>query len=89
MPPANALAEHALALAEAAGQSSTAIAEAAAELANSSERTELDEARIELANRIHHKSDDHRATAALSLVNRALAAKGWRDPYDWRRRRKP
>lgn len=49
----------------------------------------LEDARMELVRRIHQRSDDYQATAALSLVNKALAALGWEDPYNWKHRRKP
>jgi hypothetical protein len=52
-------------------------------------RDELERARMELVRRISLRSDDYEATAALSLVNRALAIAGWENPYDWRHRRKP
>jgi len=52
-------------------------------------RDGLERARMELVRRIFLRSDDYEATAALSLVNRALAIVGWENPYDWRHRRKP
>jgi gamma-glutamylcysteine synthetase len=52
-------------------------------------RAELEKARMELVRRISLHSDDYEATAALSLVNRAIAAAGWEDPYNWKHRRKP
>lgn len=62
--------------------------EAAKELAAEG-REGLERARDELVRRIYGRSDDYQATAALTLVNNALAALGWEDPYDWKRRRKP
>lgn len=53
------------------------------------ERQELEKARTELVGRISARSDDFEATAALSLVNKALAELGWDNPYSWKRRRKP
>ena len=38
---------------------------------------------------IQDRSDDFEATAALSLVNGALAAVRWSDPFSWKHRRKP
>jgi len=52
-------------------------------------RDSLEQAQAELVQRIHLRSDDYEATAALSLVNKALAALGWEDPYYWKNRRKP
>jgi hypothetical protein len=52
-------------------------------------RESLLRARAELLARLYQRSDDYEATAALSLVNRALASLGWENPYDWRHRRKP
>jgi hypothetical protein len=52
-------------------------------------RDNLERARAELVRRIYQRSDDYEATAALSLVNKALAAVGWEDPYNWKHRRKP
>ena len=52
-------------------------------------RTALEDARTRLVQRIYLRSDDYEATAALSLVNKALAALGWEDAYNWKHRRKP
>jgi|GEM_PF-2020091 len=52
-------------------------------------REQLEEARLQLVQRIFSRSDDYEATAALNLVNRALAALGWVGPYNWKHRRKP
>ena len=52
-------------------------------------RAALEDARTRLVQRIYLRSDDYEATAALSLVNKALAALGWEDAYNWKHRRKP
>ena len=53
------------------------------------DREELKKARADLVRRISARSDDFDATAALTLVNKALAERGWDDPYSWKHRRKP
>jgi len=57
------------------------------------DRAALEEARNRYALRLHGRSDDWEATAALTLLNRALAVLGTQDPFDWKerwsRRRKP
>jgi hypothetical protein len=58
-------------------------------LAEAGDRTALERAQADLVQRIRERSDDFQATAALSLVNKALAAVGWTDPYSWKHRRKP
>ncbi|MCL2393570.1 MAG: hypothetical protein FWC87_02690 [Acidimicrobiaceae bacterium] len=50
------------------------------------DREALVAARNAFARRLHGHADDYAATAALRLLNRALAAYGWHDPYDWRSR---
>lgn len=50
------------------------------------DRSALVAARNAFATRLHHHGDDYAATAALRLLNRALAAYGWHDPYDWHSR---
>jgi len=79
------LAAHAIALAG-GGQSPEAAVE---QLVASGDRASLDQARSELVQRVHERSDDFAATAALSLVNKALATVGWVDPFNWKHRRKP
>jgi hypothetical protein len=79
------IAEQAVALA-ADGQSAEA---AAKELAASGDRAGLERAQFALVQRVHERSDDFEATAALSLINKALAAVGWVDPASWKHRRKP
>ncbi len=59
------------------------------DLVAAGDRSELEKARAELVRRIFARSDDFEATAALSLVNKALAELGWDDPYSWKHRRKP
>lgn len=58
-------------------------------LAQAGDRNALEGAQADLVQRIYERSDDFQATAALSLVNKALAAVGWPDPYNWKHRRKP
>jgi hypothetical protein len=50
------------------------------------DRAALEEARRRYALRLHGRSDDWEATAALALLNRALATIGTEDPFDWRER---
>jgi hypothetical protein len=50
------------------------------------DRSTLVGARDAFATRLHHHGDDHAATGALRLLNRALSAYGWHDPYDWHSR---
>jgi hypothetical protein len=59
------------------------------ELVAGTDKAGLEQARAELVARLSRRSDDYQATAALSLVNRALASVGWDNPYDWKHRRKP
>ena len=59
------------------------------QLAASGDREALERAQADLVGRIHERSDDFQATAALNLINRALASVGWPDPYSWKHRRKP
>ncbi|MGH9106509.1 MAG: hypothetical protein ACRDZX_11880 [Acidimicrobiales bacterium] len=82
-------AERAVALANASGGALDGLRQGADELAAAGDRAQLERARAELVTRIRQRSDDYEATAALSLVNRALATLGWPDPYSWKHRRKP
>jgi hypothetical protein len=84
-----ALVEQAIALAEAAGDGSKTQDQAVQELASAGDSSQLEGARVELLRRIYQRSDDFPATKALTLVNRALAAVGWEDPFSWKHRRKP
>jgi putative ribosome biogenesis GTPase RsgA len=59
------------------------------QLVASGDRVSLRQAQSELVQRVHERSDDFAATAALSLVNKALAIVGWTDPFSWKHRRKP
>jgi len=83
------LADEALALAATLGPGGEGHEAAVQQLAGSADRVALERAQAELVQRIHVRSDDFQATAALNLVNRALAAVGWEDPYSWKHRRKP
>jgi hypothetical protein len=58
-------------------------------LAEAGDRTALERAQADLVQRLRERSDDFQATAALNLVNKALGAVGWNDPYSWKHRRKP
>jgi len=78
----DAVAERAIALATPGGD------EAVSELAGAG-REGLQKAQVSLVQRISLRSDDYEATAALRLVNKALAELGWEDPYYWKNRRKP
>ena len=79
------MAEQAVALATDGQSSETAVQQ----LVVSGDRVSLRQAQSELAQRVHERSDDFAATAALSLVNKALAIVGWTDPFSWKHRRKP
>ncbi|MHB1534019.1 MAG: hypothetical protein ACYC1D_05290 [Acidimicrobiales bacterium] len=46
----------------------------------------LEAARDRYARHLHGRSDDWEATAALTLLNRAVASVGKRDPFDWKER---
>lgn len=46
---------------------------------------ELYGARDDLVDYLHHHVDDYQATAALQLIYRAIATKGWPERIDWRR----
>jgi hypothetical protein len=50
------------------------------------DRSALEEAQRHYAIRLHNRSDDWEATAALTLLNRALARVGWDDEFDWKKR---
>ncbi|HXW82428.1 MAG TPA: hypothetical protein VEJ84_23220 [Acidimicrobiales bacterium] len=82
------VAEEALVLARTLG-SDESLAAAVQQLAATGDREALERAQADLVQRIHVRSDDFQATAALNLVNRALASVGWSDPYSWKHRRKP
>lgn len=79
---ANDVVERAIALAS--GTAGSPVEELTA-----SGRPALEEARSVLVQRIYARSDDYDATGALGLVNKALAALGWEDAYNWKHRRKP
>ncbi len=83
------LAEQAVVLVSTLDGGGDALEAAAQKLAETSDRPALELAQKDLVGRIHQRSDDFQATAALNLVNRALAAVGWPDPYSWKHRRKP
>ncbi|HET9059196.1 MAG TPA: hypothetical protein VFN61_04690 [Acidimicrobiales bacterium] len=89
MPETNSTADQALSLAGSLGTSSQATEQAVAALAGSANVTELAQAREHLVARIYARSDDFAATAALQLVNKALAEVGWPDPFSWKHRKKP
>ena len=75
--------------AELAGQSDRAAAIAELVQLAGDDRPALESARDRYAARLHGDGSDWAATAALTLLNRALSAYGWADPYDWSMRRKP
>jgi len=89
MPSVVPITEQAVELSAALSAGAKSADEAVAELASSGDRSALEHAREELVARIYARSDDYEATAALNLVNKALAAVGWYDPYFWKHRRKP
>lgn len=80
------VAAHAVSLAASAGPGDQA--KAVADLA-SADHADLVKAQKDLVERIQLRSDDYQATAALRLVNKALAQAGWSDPFSWKHRRKP
>lgn len=53
------------------------------------DRRLVQQARDAYARRLHGNSSDFEATAALRVLNPALSALGWEDPYSWKHRRKP
>ena len=89
MPVADPIAEYAVALASLAESGAQTPEQAVEALASAGDHPSLERARAELVSRIYHRSDDYEATKALNLVNKALAAIGWVDPYNWKNRRKP
>jgi hypothetical protein len=48
------------------------------------DRDALGAARNRLAARLRANAGDFRATAALTLTNKALVRLGWVDPFDWK-----
>jgi hypothetical protein len=48
------------------------------------DRAALEAARNRMAARLHGRADDYQATAALTLLNRALARYGWYEKYNWK-----
>jgi len=48
------------------------------------DRDALGSARLRVARRLRVNSADHEATAALTLLNKALVEIGWVDRYDWK-----
>lgn len=88
MAQADPVAERALTLASSAqpGEDTNPLV---SQLADGADQSSLSQARQYLVGRIQLRTDDYQATAALSLVNKALARVGWRDPYSWKHRRKP
>lgn len=48
------------------------------------DRGALEAARNRVAYRLHGHPDDYTATAALTLLNRALVRYGWSERYDWK-----
>ena len=89
MPAPDPMADHAVALASAAGAGSRTPEEVVGELAADGDREGLERARADLLSRISRRSDDYGATSALTLVNKALARVGWADPSNWKHRRRP
>lgn len=84
-----ALTEQALSLAGSLGGAQADQDQLAQQLATAGDRNDLETARQQLLARIYAHSDDFQATAALQLVNKALAKVGWHDQYSWKHRRKP
>jgi hypothetical protein len=86
---ADAIAAKAIDLAGSVAPGDESLDGAVGQLVAAGDRQELQQGRQALVERIFRNSDDYQATAALNLVNRALAASGWDDPYSWKHRRKP
>ena len=89
MPATNTATEQALSLANSLGSGSQDLDQAVSALAGSTTADDLKQARADLVARIFSRSDDFQATAALQLVNKALAELGWWDPFSWKHRKKP
>ena len=83
------VAERAVALAGTANRAPQSLDQAVKDLLAAGDRGALEATQLELVGRVSMHSDDYEATAGLNLVNKALAATGWPDPYNWKRRRKP
>jgi hypothetical protein len=54
------------------------------EVAAGGDRAVVEAARNEVSARVHARSDDFEATAALQLLNRTLSQMPIHDPLDWR-----
>jgi hypothetical protein len=80
-----AIVERAVELARAGAGSAPAALEQLMSMVDG-DRSVLEEARDQVAARLHHRSDDWEATGALTLLNRALAQAPRVDPLDWRER---
>lgn len=89
MPETNTATDQALSLASSLGAVNQDTDQAVTALSGSVSAEDLSQARDELVSRIFARSDDFQATAALQLVNRALAEVGWADPFSWKHRKKP
>lgn len=89
MPTLAPLTEQAISLAGSAGGAQADHDRLADQLAAAGDRDDLEAARQQLLARIYVRSDDFQATAALQLVNKALAKVGWQGHYSWKHRRKP
>jgi hypothetical protein len=76
-----AIASEALELARSGATDSAAEALAAAA---GGDRQTVEAARDQMASHLHNAVDDWAATAALTLLNRTLAAMPRHDPLDWR-----
>ena len=78
------LAEHAIGLGSTNDRNG-----AASDLAHLAQKdvAALEAARAILVRRLHLRSDDHAATAGLSVINAAIATAGWQDPVAWKPRR--
>jgi hypothetical protein len=48
------------------------------------DREALGAARNRVVRQLHANPSDHGATATLAVLNKALVAVGWKDPYDWK-----
>jgi sirohydrochlorin ferrochelatase len=89
VPPPEPLTEKPPALTGPAGSEPPGTEQAVKDLVAAGDRSQLEKARAELVRRLSGRSDDFEATAALTVVNKALAGLGWDDPYNWKHRRKP
>jgi hypothetical protein len=79
---ADAVVERAFQAVQAGSDPRSAVADI--EVAAGGDRAAVEAARNEVSARVHARSDDFEATAALQLLNRTLSQMPIHDPLDWR-----